>query len=115
MIFWGMLLSLFLSALGTMNDGMKLHSVAADLARYIEIRGQVDTAVYTEMSRLANVAGVTIDHYTIDTYTGGNKIQFGASFTVTLEHTSRLGIGGMLSLPMHLKSSVSGRGERYWK
>ncbi len=115
LLFVMILLVLSISTLGTINDAMKLHSVAADLTRYIEIRGQVDTQVYTEMARLANIAGVTIDHYTINTFGGGTKVQFGSSFTVTLETTAHLGVGGVLSVPVPLRSTVSGRGERYWK
>lgn len=110
------LLVLFISVLGTVNDAMKLHSVTADLVRYIEIRGRVDAEVYTEMSRLANVAGVTIEDYSIDAnYFSGNKIQFGDSFSVTLETTGYFGIGGVLSVPVPFSSTVTGRSEQYWK
>ena len=115
MLFYGMLLVLFLSVLGAMNDGMKLHSVAAELTRYIELRGQVDAPVDAELARLANVAGIAVDSCMIDTFTGDSKIQFGAPFTVTLKASAYFGIGGVLSVPVPLKSSVSGRGERYWK
>lgn len=115
LLFFSMLLVLGISVLGAVNDAMKLHTVAADLSRYIEIRGRVDPPVYAELDRLANVAGVTIEHYTIQTAEGSEKIQFGASFSVTLETTTRFGIGGILTMPVPLKTTVSGRGERYWK
>lgn len=116
MLFFVMLiLVLFISVLGTVNNAMKLHSVAADLTRYIELRGEVDAPVYTELTRLANVAGVTVERYTILTPSGGSRIQLGASFTVTLEGTGHIGIGGIVSVPIPLKSTVTGRGEHYWK
>ena len=115
LLFTMMLLVLGISVLGAANDAMKLHSVAADLTRYIEIRGQVDAPVYTEMARLANVAGITIDGYSIQTGIGGSKIQLGAAFSVYLESTAHIGIGGILSVPVPLKSTVSGRGQQYWK
>jgi hypothetical protein len=31
---------------------------------------------------------------------GGNRIQFGDPFTVTVSYTGKIGIGGFLSLPM---------------
>ncbi len=111
-----LLLMLFITALGTVNTAMKLHSVTAELVRYIEIRGQVDTSVYAEMNRLANVAGVTIESYDIDaTYFSGYKIQFGAPFIVTLSTTAHFGVGGILDAAVPLHSTVSGRSEQYWK
>lgn len=110
-----MILALFISVLGTANSAMKLHSVAADLTRYIELRGEIDASVFAELTRLADVAGVTVERHTIQMPPGESKIQLGASFTVTLETTGHIGIGGMVSIPIPLKSTVTGRGERYWK
>lgn len=97
------------------NTSMKLHSVAADLTRYIELRGEVDAPVYAELTRLANVAGVTVERCSILMPPGESRIQLGASFTVTLETTGHIGIGGIVSVPVPLKSTVTGRGEHYWK
>lgn len=95
---------------------MKLHSVAAELSRYIEIRGMVDSAVYTELDRLAGVARVTIETKSITgTYSGGSKLQFGADFTVNLTTTEHIGVGGILNVPVRLETHVTGRSERYWK
>lgn len=111
-----MLLVLFISVFGVVNTSMKLHSVAADLTRYIEIRGQVDAPVYAELDRLANVVGITIESRNISgTYSGGSRLQFGADFTVKLSTTGHIGIGGVLSLPVPLTSTVTGRSEQYWK
>lgn len=116
LIFLAMLLVLFISVLGAVNTNMKLHSVAAEAVRYIEVRGKVDAPVYTEIDRLANVAGVNIERCSIDaTYSGGNKLQFGAPFSVTLQTTVHFGIGGVLSASVPLRSTVSGRSEQYWK
>lgn len=110
------LLVLFLSVFGVANNAMKLHSVAAELARYIEIRGRTDRQVYTELDRLAGAAGVIIESYSIDADAfSGSQIQFGTDFTVTLNTTGRIGLGGVLSVPVPLTSTVTGRSERYWK
>lgn len=110
------LLILFISVFGAVNDAMKLHSVAAELARYIEIRGRTDNQVYTELDRLASVAGITIESRSIDaTYFSGSQIQFGTDFTVTLNTTGRFGLGGVLAVPVPLTSTVTGRSEQYWK
>ncbi len=110
-----LLLVLFISVLGVINTSMKLHSVAAELSRYIEIRGMVDSAVYTELDRLAGVAGVTVTSREITGTVYGTKIQFGSEFTVHLTTTDNIGVGGMLSVPVQLETRVTGRSERYWK
>lgn len=116
LLFVAALLILFISVLGTVNTSMKLHSVTAELVRYVELRGRVDAQVYTELDRLANVAGVTIESCDIDaTYFSGNKIQFGAPFSVTLKTTGHLGLGGVLNAEVPLTATVSGRSEQYWK
>lgn len=115
LLFVMMLLVLAITVLGVVNTSMKLHSVAAELTRYIEIRGMVDSSAYAEMDRLADETGVTVERYTIQSATGSSQIQFGTSFTVTLETTGRFGIGGMLSVSVPLHSTVTGRSERYWK
>lgn len=115
-LFVMMLLVLFISALGVINTSQKLHSVAAELTRYVELRGSVDNEVYIELDRLAGIAGVTVESKSITgSFSGESKLQLGAEFTVTLTTTDRFGIGGILSLPVPLKSTVSGRSERYWK
>lgn len=116
MLFVMMLLVLFISVLGVINTSQKLHSVAAELTRYVELRGSVDSEVYIELDRLANIAGVTVESRNITgSFSSGSKLQLGADFTVTLTTTDHFGIGGILSVPVPLKSTVSGRSERYWK
>lgn len=116
LLFVMMLLVLFISVLGVINTSQKLHSVAAELTRYVELRGSVDSEAYAELDRLANIAGVTVESKDIDgSFSDGSKLQLGADFTVTLTTTDRFGIGGILSVPVPLKTTVSGRSERYWK
>lgn len=116
LLFAMLLLVLFISTLGVVNTAMKLQSVAAELTRYIEIRGQVDSSVYTELDRLANVAGVTVENQSIEaTYESSCKIQYGTSFTVTLSTTGYFGVGGVLQASVPLSATVSGRSEIYWK
>lgn len=116
LMFVMMVLVLFISVMGVMNTSQKLHSVAAELTRYVELRGRVDSEVYVELDRLANIAGVTVESKSITgSFSSGSKLQLGADFTVTLTTTSRFGIGGILSVPVPLTTTVSGRSERYWK
>ena len=51
------LLVLFLSGLRVDIQSAKLNAVAAELTRYIEIRGKVDAAVTTELERLKESLG----------------------------------------------------------
>lgn len=116
LLFVMLLLVLFISVLGVINTSQKLHSVAAELTRYVELRGSVDSEVYIELDRLANIAGVTVESKNITgSFSDESKLQLGAEFTVTLTTTDRFGIGGILSVPVPLKTTVSGRSERYWK
>ena len=116
LLFVAVVLILFISALGAVSTSMKLHSVTAELVRYVELRGRVDAQVYIELDRLANVAGVTVESFNIDaTYFSGDKIQLGTPFSVTLTATGHLGIGGIMDADIPLTATVSGRSEQYWK
>ena len=107
-----------ISVVGMLLQINKLNSITSELTRYIELQGQVGSAVYTELDRLATVAGM--DDITCEVsdvmYIGSSqRIQFGESFVVTLSCTRSLGLGGVISVQIPLHSSVSGRSEKYWK
>jgi len=111
-------LCIIISVVGVAFQSNKLTTIANDLTRFIEIRGEVDTAsINSELSALTAVAG--LENVTVDvdaTYNaGGRRIQYGSSFTVTLHYTGEIGLGGFLSIPIPLHSSVMGRSEVYWK
>lgn len=109
-------LALGISTLGVAMRANKLTTMASDLTRYIEVRGQVDSSVDDELARLEEASGLYTDLDIDATYTaGGERIQFGDPFTVELSYTGRLGVGGVLSVPIPLSSNVVGRSERYWK
>ncbi|SBV91270.1 conserved exported hypothetical protein [uncultured Eubacteriales bacterium] len=109
------LMVLFISAIGVANRGMRLHSMASELARYVELRGKVDDAVYTELQRLETATGVTADLQISASYISGtSKIQYGNTFNVTLSSSGYIGLGGIVSIPIPLHSTVSGRSEQYW-
>lgn len=111
-----LLVVLGISTLGIAMQANKLSTMAGDLTRYIEVRGQVDSSVDGELSRLETAGGIDVTLSVDTSYTaGGDRIQFGDPFTVKLSYTGRLGMGGVLSLPIPLSASVVGRSERYWK
>ena len=118
MLIGAILLVLAISVFSVAFQSNKLTTMASDLARYIEVQGQVnETQVNTELQRLSIAANLENVNVTIDaSYIGSsNRLQFGSSFTVTLSYTSKIGVGGIVSLPVPLHSSVVGRSERYWK
>lgn len=109
------LMVLTISTIGAANQGMRLHSMASELARYIELRGKIDDAVYTELQRLENASGITTDLQISANYISGtSKIQYGNTFNVTLSASGHIGLGGIVSISIPLHSTVSGRSEQYW-
>lgn len=100
----------FFNRLNVQND--VLHS----LARYVEQRGCVDSAVYKEFDRLIGKTGLTDCTFDVAADNGDTgKIQFGEGFSVILYSKQSFGLGGVVSIPIHLKQSVFGRSEKYWK
>lgn len=109
-------LILTISTIGVANQGMRVHNIATELSRYIELRGRVDNAVYTELERLEQSSGISLTCNIDAQYIPGTqKIQFGDVFTVTLSCTGKIGLGGVVSISVPLRSVVSGRSEQYWQ
>jgi hypothetical protein len=109
-------LALAITFFGAVNRSMKLHTMADELLRYTEVRGQVDSAVDGELERLKSTTGIDADCTITASYLSGTKkVQFGDPITVELEYPIRFGIGGVLSVPVRLRTAVTGRSELYWK
>ena len=106
-------LSLVLSVFPVFNRASVQNAVAHDLVRFIELRGAFDNKAKEEFERLKAVSG--IDCSLTVTADNPNKIQFGKEFTVTIKSTARIGLGGILSVPITITSTVTGRSEKYWK
>lgn len=110
-------LVLVISVFAVIFQANKLATIANDVTRHIEVMGQVDgtaDAAFQDLKTASNLPDATM---TIDANysAGANRIQFGDPFTVTISYTGKIGIGGFLSLPIPLRSSVVGRSEQYWK
>ena len=110
-------LALTISVFAVMFQSNKLAAIANDVARHIEVTGQVDGTAETTFQRLKAAGNLPDASLSISANysAGGNRIQFGDPFTVTVFYTGKIGIGGFLSLPIPLHSSVAGRSEQYWK
>lgn len=110
-------LALTISVFAVMFQSNKLAAIANDVTRHIEVMGQVDGTAETTFQRLKAAGNLPDASLSISANysAGGNRIQFGDPFTVTVSYTGKIGIGGFLSLPIPLHSSVAGRSEQYWK
>lgn len=110
------LLVLGISVLGTGMQALKLNTITHEVVRTIEIKGQVDGSAQSTLDSLKFQNNMDIQMQINANYTaGGNRIQFGDSFSVTLTYTSTLSVGGIINIPIPLHSTVTGRSEVYWK
>lgn len=110
------LLVLSISVLGTINSKSKLDSVSNQLARYISIKGCIDADVYAEQARLVANSGLDCTVSVDASYISNTKrIQFGDSFSVIVEYPAKFGVGGIMSVPVTIRSKDEGRSEVYWK
>lgn len=76
----------------------------------------MDSAVYDELARLETAAGIDVNcTISADYISGTTKVQMGDSVTVNLEYPTNFGVGGVLSVPITMQSTVTGRSELYWK
>lgn len=109
------LIVLFISGISVGSQKVRLDNMASELTRYIEVRGQADAAILTELERLQRVTGIAAEYRIEAEYISGTtKIAFGNPFTISLSCNGKIGMGGFLSITIPLNSAVSGRSERYW-
>lgn len=87
-----------------------LEDTATEIARYIELRGAVNGAVYSEFDRLKSVTGVPAQINVDGQFQSGGKLQLEAPFTVTLTATGKL-----FHLDVPLVAKATGRSEVYHK
>lgn len=110
--------ALVISVFSVAFQANKLHVIAKDIVRMTEIQGQYDAATVTqEFQRLKTTENLESAVMDLDAayIAGSTHVQFGDPITVTVSYTGQIGIGGVLSLPVPLSASVTGRSERYWK
>lgn len=111
-------IALVISVFSVVFQANKLHVIAKDIVRMTEIQGQYDAAaVAQEFQRLKTTENLESAVMDLDAayIAGSTRVQFGDPITVTVSYTGQIGIGGVLSLPVPLSASVTGRSERYWK
>lgn len=113
-------LALVLSIAAVVFQANKLSAMASDLTRMVELDGEINYAqLQSHTALLASSAG--LNNVTCEVELNGTaaydgqRVQFGTDFILRLHYTGHFGIGGLLSVPVPLTSSVVGRSERYWK
>lgn len=99
-----------LEVAGVMSLKKGIEDTATETARYIELRGAVDSAVYREFDRLKNVTGVDGDLSVDGDFFSGKKLQLEAPFTVTVKAE-----GHIFTVKVPLIAKATGRSEVYHK
>lgn len=107
-----MLLSLSISFLNVYAKHNLVNTMAHELARYVEIKGQIDNSTYAEFNRLKTASG--FGNATVN-FDRSGKLSLEESFTVTVSVRERFGIGSVQVIPVTVKAVATGRSEVYWK
>lgn len=111
-----MVLTLALTFIPMINDIITLNSMAHEIARVAEIRGEIGSAVNAELARLKSVSHLDPDITVQGTFIGSSrKMQLDSEFTVILEEDVSFGIGGLFKTKIPIKAKAVGRSEMYWK
>lgn len=107
-----MLLALSVSFFQIYAKHNLVNSMAHELARRVEVTGEVGSSTYAEFERLKLASGyrdatVSFSH--------SGRIPLEEPFTVVVMVPQKFGIGGIQIIPMTVKAVATGRSEVYWK
>lgn len=89
-----------------------VNTMAHEIARYVEVKGQINSDTYTEFDRLKDASGFTGATVTFDK---SGKLALEEAFTVTVSVQQKVGVGGIDVFPVTVKAVSTGRSEVYWK
>ena len=109
-----MFLAFAISFLSVYAKHNLVNAMAHEIARFVEIKGQINSAVYDEFDRLKLAAGPTFSGATLS-FDKSGKLDLEESFTVTVTLPQKFGIGGVEIIPVTVKAISTGRSEVYWK
>lgn len=91
---------------------IQLDNFADELIREAEVSGRVGTETTARYERLAEKTGIR----PAVTWSQTGNIQLNHEVTVNLSMDMDIGnFGGFVAVPIHLKSSATGKSEVYWK
>lgn len=103
-------LAIVMSVVPVLIKQYQLNVLANDVTRYIEVAGSSDNLdadkIYDE--NMIKPSNLQVDG-------GGEKIQLGKTFSVTLEYETEIGLGGLIEIPITITSKAQGTSEVYWK
>lgn len=107
-----MLLALTISFMNIYAKHNLTNTMAHEMARYIEIKGTIDSDTNAEFARLKQTSGFESATVSFDK---SGKLDLEESFTVTVTVQERFGIGGIQVIPVEVKAIATGRSEVYQK
>ena len=110
------LLALSLTFFGASLRQITQNTMAYEVVRYAEMKGRTGESVATEMARIESAAGFDVDfRWSADYLSSSDKVQIGDEMTLTITSETFIGIGGLVTFPVQIKSRATGRSEVYWK
>lgn len=107
-----MMLALSISFLQIYARHNLINTMAHELARYVEIKGIINSDTYNEFERLKRASG--FDSATVS-FDQSGRLQLEEPFTVTVTVREKFGIGSIQVIPVDVKAVSTGRSEVYWK
>jgi hypothetical protein len=105
-----MMIALIISVSPAIMAKSKLTTFADELARSCELAGGTGEETDSRAASLREQTGMSPDI----SWSKTGSMQLGEEFSVTLEYTTRIGVG-VVSVPVHFKSTATGVSEVYHK
>lgn len=101
----------FMNISSVVTAKQQLDTYASELCRTAEISGRVGSETTERAGELTEDTGLSPEISWSDT----GKIQINKKITVTCSVTKNIGVGGIGSWPITIRSTASGKSEVYWK
>jgi len=107
-----MILTLSVSFLNVYAKHNLVNAMAHEIARYVEIKGEINGQTAAEIQRLKDISGFGDATVTFDK---SGKLDLEEEFMVTVTVERKFGIGGIQVIPVTIQAVATGRSEVYWK
>ena len=101
----------FFNISSVVSTKQQLDTYATELCRTAEITGRVGDETTARENELTANMGLSPEI----TWSKTGKVQLGEKVSVTCTMTKSVGVGGIGSWPIPIKSTASGKTEVYWK
>lgn len=91
------------------------HTMAKQICRSVELTGLESTA-WDELNRLNQELGTDCEmEINAETIGHSDKIQQGSTIEIVLTSVKKVEVGGVIDIPITVKSKSKGHCERWWK